>query len=870
MRTGRLQIVAVACMALAPRAAWPEAPRQVQALRVAEGAIRLDGGLDEEAWRNAAPATGFRQRDPDEGKPARDVVEVRFAYDADALYVGARVRTDGGRAVQAPLGRRDDGAQSEHVIVSLDTYHDRRTAYSFGVTAAGVRLDQHHFIDVQADPDTGYDPVWEARTARAADGWTAEMRIPFTQLRFNAAAQAWGLNIVHWVPSRNEETYWVLVGKKEAGWASRFGELAGIEGIRPTRRIELLPYATSGSTLTGDRDRRNPFDDGLNLEGRVGGDVKMGIGPNLTLEATMNPDFGQVEGDPADINLSAFETIFTERRPFFTEGSQLLRGRGANYFYSRRIGAAPRAPAEGDFVDYPRTASILGAAKLTGRLPSGVSLGALAAVTDRESARVFDLETGALGSVPVAARTAYGILRAQQEFGAARSTVGLTLTGVRRALDAADPLASFLGRAAAAGGVDWNLRFDGGTYEVSGYAGFSHLTGEPAAITQVQTSSAHYFQRPDLTYVRFDPARRALTGSVASGSVSKQGGKHWLWTVGGGQESPSFETNDAGRLGSADGRFGYFSLRYRETQPGRVFRSWSASVAPYYEWNFGGDRQVANTQADVALTWLNYWRTKLTYGRNAASQDERLTRGGPSMGVGDSRYWIAHLLGPAAGRTQWNAQVYFESSDDGFRSVALSGGLSFRPGPRFQLSLDPAWERRTDPRQYVAALPGGPAATFGQRYVFAFIDRTTVSAQLRASYTFKPDLSLDVYAEPFTASGRFYDHGELAAARNRVVLVYGRETGSVERQPDGSRLVTANGEPFVLANDDFNVRSFRSNVVLRWEWRLGSTLYAVWQQDRFASEPLGDRVGAGDLLRSVGARGDNILALKASFWVGLR
>ena len=342
------------------------------------------------------PRTDFVQVEPVEGAPPTDPMEVRFLYDDDALFVGARMFTRAPSEIQAPLSRRDEGTgQAEHVFVSLDTYLDRRTAYTFGVTAAGARFDHYHADDDRSNTDPGFDPVWEARVGVDEDGWIAELRIPFNQLRFtNTDAQVWGLNIYRLVPGRNEEVYWSLLPRTEEVWASRFGELHGIVGIRPTSRLELLPYVAGSSTLAGSSEQANPFDAGLNLVGGAGLDMKMGLGPNLTLEATINPDFGQIEADPAEVNLTAFETFFDERRPFFLEGSQLLAGESSDdseaaYFYSRRIGAPPAESAVGDFVEHPSTTTTLGAAKLTGRLPTGTSIGVLGALTTAESARTY-------------------------------------------------------------------------------------------------------------------------------------------------------------------------------------------------------------------------------------------------------------------------------------------------------------------------------------------------------------------------------------------------------------------------------------------------------------------------------------------------
>ena len=365
-----------------------ETRKQARAVSVPEQAIQFDGRLDDLAWQGAPALSDFVQKEPAEGATPTDGMAVRFVYDREALYVGARMYGSVGGRPQSPMSRRDEGAQAEHLQIEFDTYLDRRTAHMFGVTAAGVRLDHYHSRDDEGDSDEGYDPVWQAHTNIDAEGWTAELRVPFTQLRFNdVEQQVRGLNIKWWRPSINEEVYWVLIGRTEEGWASRFGDLHGISRVRPSRRLELLPYAAAASRINGDPDPDDPFDDGLNLVQRIGMDAKIGLGPNLTLEATVNPDFGQIEADPAEVNLSAFETFFSERRPFFLEGSDLLQAATNNYFYSRRIGARPIGPVGGDYVSYPNTTTILGAAKITGRLQSGTSIGFLGAATDQEYAR---------------------------------------------------------------------------------------------------------------------------------------------------------------------------------------------------------------------------------------------------------------------------------------------------------------------------------------------------------------------------------------------------------------------------------------------------------------------------------------------------
>ena len=845
--------------------------KRAEAVRLDRAAIRLDGRLDDDAWRSARWITDFVQKEPNEGAEPTERTAVAFYYDDAALYVGARMYAKDPAHIQAPLTRRDVGSQSEHIWISLDTHRDRRTAYSFGITAAGTRMDWFHARDHEYDIDSRFDPVWEGRAVLDSLGWTAEFRIPFSQLRFTARdAQVWGLNIDRWVPSRNEDIFWIPVPKNETGWSSRMGELHGIAGIAPSRRVELLPYAGSNATLTPDPDPADPFDDGVNLEARAGADFKVGLGSNLTLDATINPDFGQVEADPAVVNLSAFEVFFDERRPFFTEGSQLLT---SNFFYSRRIGAAPRGDAPGgDFADYPEASTILGAAKVTGRLPSGLSIVALGAVTGREYAVAYDTASRTTARAEVAPLTAFGALRGLREFGPNASTVGATLTWVRRDVDEGGALAAIYPRQAFGGRVDWNLRFARGIYVLGGNVGFSHVAGDSAAIGRIQRSPVHYYQRPDADHVEYAASRRALAGNTASLFFEKTGGGHWLYDMSAYVESPGFDPNDAGRLGSADGRGGLAEIRYRETRPGKRFYSYQVELETGGEWNNGGDRQYAYTLVDARQTWRNYWVSSFSFWVDHPSQNHALTRGGPSMGTPRGAVVIGQLQNHFGARTRWNARVYYGWDELGGETYRLSGGISLQPATRVQLSASPNYLRSIGPRQYVATLDSGPAATYSGRYLFSTIDQSTLLVQLRASLTITPDLSFDLYAEPFAASGRYYDFGHLAAARSTDLVSYASDTTvapGIAPNATGDSLVVrdANGYRRAVGRPDFNRLSFRSNLVLRWEWRRGSTLYLVWQADRGAEDGRGVHIGPGGWWDAFRAPGRNFLAFKASYWL---
>ena len=849
-------------------AATPTAPPAATAVALAiPEAPELDGVLDEAAWQNAPVVSGFLEREPDEGVPSNDDTEVRILFTEDALYIGARMW---GRPedIRADVTRRDAESDAEQLFVSLDTFRDRRTAYTFGVTAAGSRVDYSHRTDNEDDRDFSFDPVWEARTMLDAEGWTAEIRIPFTQLRFSPAdVQEWGVNFKRTRPALRNESHWQLVRRNETGWSSRMGALTGIRGVRPSRRIELQPYLATAATIRSGAVAENPFDDPRELSARIGGDVKIGLGPNLTLDLTVNPDFGQVEADPAEVNLSAFETVLQERRPFFTEGASLFNV--GNIIYTRRIGARPRGSADADYAEDVDATTILGAAKVTGRLESGLSIGVLGAVTAKEEIRTFDAATGTYGSATLEPLTGYAIARVDQQFGTDASTVGIVLTGVTRDFDGHQELRDRLTKNAASFGLLGRFRWAGGQYQVNWRAVGNHVTGTRATILGLQRSSRRYYQRPDADYVEVDPTRTSLGGYLLEVGFDRTSGEHWLWGVGAFTQSPGLETNDVGQLNAADARNVSGDVTYRDTTPGRYFRSYAVGLRTNNEFNFGGDLVVSSSGLNLNGTLTNFWNGQLGVDYTPRAQDHSATRGGPNMKQVGFLGTFIDITSPPGRRFQ----VGFgggggETALGGWRWTVATD-LSYQPGPRVQLSFEPAYTEQRIAQQYVGTFEGGPPATFGARYVFASVDRSEIVARIRLNYAIGPDLTLESYLEPFASSGQYSGFGELVAPRGYDLRVYGEDGGSISRDADGRYVVTDGGPRFSFRNPDFNVRSFRSNVVLRWEWRRGSTLFLVWQQDRSGDGRLEEPIRVGDVWRGISEDGDNYFAVKVTYWIPL-
>ncbi len=879
VRAARTAFVLGGMAGSVPGSVHGQAPGKVaQAVRISGPAPKIDGMMDDAAWATALPITDFVEKLPVEGSEPKFKTDVRILYDHEALYVGAHLYRPDPQNISTAITRRDGSSNSETLVLSFDTYLDRRTAYSFSISSGGVRSDYYHGQDSQTDKQYEFDPIWTAHARVDSSGWTAEMRIPFSQLRFSAGrSQVWGLEIERSIPDRNADLYWVLIPRanEQSGWASFFGKLHGLEGINTRRGVELVPYAAGDITLRGNRDRANPFDQ--KFVGRAGADLKAGIGSNLTLDATVNPDFGQVEADPAEVNLTAFETVFDEKRPFFVEGNEILTGRAQSflgrptYFYTRRIGASPHGGILGDFVDLPRNTTILGAAKVTGRLPSRLSVGLLASVTTREFGRGYDSTTGIISRVPVEAPAGFGVLRLQQEVGQSQSTLGMVLTGVHRGLGGPGGLDTLLDRDAVTGGVDWRLRFQEGKYELTGWAGFSRVAGDARGIDRIQRSSARYLQRPDATYLSYDSVRTALSGFTASVRADKNAGRYSVWGIQVAVRSPGFEINDIGQMARADAVDFNADFQLRDTQPHRLFRFFQIGHSVVGQWDFGLERQFLRLNHNSTVTLNNFWRASFHATYSPRAMSNTLTRGGPYMETPHNWSFGVGLSGNPFSRTTWNVAGSYQTDELGGSAYSASAGITTRPAAQWEASVTPRYARSTNPRQYITTLGDGPASTFGSRYLFAFIEQSTISAQFRLNYAFTPNLTVQGYAEPFASSGRYHGFGELFRARGFDLRTYGQASGTtIDRQPDGTYLVTDGQSTLSFASPEFKVLSFRSNLVLRWEWLPGSTLFVIWQQNRSNTLPTGDLVRPGSLWDATTAPGDNFFAVKVSYWLKVK
>ena len=893
----RFRALLVLGLAIAPRSvhaqqpASPAAltsaapPRTMQAVRIT-GAITLDGRLDEPAWATAQPSGDFVQSFPAPGKPAPDRTEIRVLYDDHALYVGIRMFDAHPDSIAAGLARRDatssTGIYSDWVHVTIDSYHDRRTAYRFSTTPRGVQKDVFHSNDT--NEDLNWDAIWEVGTRVDSLGWVAEYRIPLSQLRFGGDSpdgRVWGLQVQREIARRAERDTWAPWTPQDGAFVSRMGDLTGLVGIRVPERLEITPYVSS--TLTrAPGDGANPFYDRNYNKPSLGGDVKYGLPGGLTLSATLNPDFGQVEVDPAVVNLSAFETSFPEKRPFFLEGSdvfnfgQVFRQNdygGQTFLYSRRIGRQPQRGAPGDalYADVPRQTTIAGAAKVTGKTGPW-TVGVLDALTTLQRAQVLTT-AGTRYDAPVEPLTNYFAGRVKRDFRGGASMLGAVLQQTTRA-DGDTSFSPFLRSSATFGGLDFEHDMARRTWIASGFVGGSLVRGSEQAIAATQRRSNHYFQRPDADQLglAYDSTRTSLSGFVSEVALQKQGST--FGSIALKTSSPGLELNDLGFQGST----GYSAISTligrSDNTAGDHFSSWTAFVFQNDAFNYGGRGLFHAYAGRVNLTFLNQWFANLGGGVSLDNYDDQLLRGGPegrqpgawfvssNMNT-DSRLPIVLGLSGAYNRDRLGGDL---------PQVGVS--ISARPSSNVHLSFNPSWSRLHDTEQLVKTTADPLATdTYGQRYAFASLTQTTLSLDTRVDVTVSPRLSFVMYAQPFVSTGRYEDYKEFLTPGEYAFAHYGIDRGTITYDPnaqqytvdpDGAGLAPS----FTINQPNFNVRSLRGNAVIRWDYRPGSSVYFVWQQQRSDF----DRIGEFDSRRDVGAIfrtvPTNVFLLKATYWIG--
>lgn len=863
----------------APRAGGSESKRvQVTAVRHA-GGIGLDGRLDEAAWLSAPPISGFVQSDPVQGAAPTERTEVRVVFDDDALYVGARMYDSAPDSIVARLGRRDAQLESDYFTLYIDPYLDRRSGFYFSITAAGTLADGVLMNDEWND-DT-WDGIWQGKASIDEEGWTAELRIPYSQLRFYRREQyVWGINFQRFIARKNERDYLVYTPRNESGFVSRFVDLVGISQIRPRRQVEIMPYVTTRAEYTHP-DVNDPFNDGSSYVPGVGADFKVGLSSNLTLDATINPDFGQVEVDPAVVNLSDFETFFEERRPFFIEGASVFNfGRGGSrsnwgfnwgnpdLFYTRRVGRAPQGgmPDEAEFTDRPDVTRILGAAKVTGKLGRGLSVGTVHAVTARESGQVT--EAGRDYSLEVEPLTYYGVFRGLKEVQEGRHALGFMSTITARDLAGSRLRDALNGQAFVAGLDGWMFLDRNKKWVVTGWGSLSNVRGTAVRITDLQRNSLHYFQRPDAKHIRVDSSATSLTGFAGRIMLNKQQGNVILNSAI-GVISPGYDVNDLGFQWRTDVVNGHVGVGYNWSEPGRFTRNATVIGAAFRSIDFEGNTIWTGIWGLAEVQLLNYYYLSVNAAYNPQTINNRRTRGGPLM-LNLPGYEV-NLSVNTDRRKPWVFGFQFGTYQaESGSSLYVQPSVEWKPASNVDVTVGPSLYLNNEPAQWVDVYDDPLAtATYGQRYVFANLDQVTLSSDIRLNWTFTPQLSFQLFAQPLISAGAYSGYKELARPKSFDFTLYGQggstfDAETLTADPDGAGPAPS----FQIDNPDFNFKSLRGNAVLRWEYRPGSVLYLVWTQLRSLSDEDGSFRFNRSLNRLWQAEPDNIFMIKLTYWIG--
>ena len=784
--------------------------RTATAIRINGSPPQLDGALDDEIWKTAPFHEGFHQRDPDEGKPATERTTLQIAYDDEAIYFAVMCYDSEPDKIVSRLVRRDHEVESDKVTISLDPHYNRQNAFWFTVYPSGSVTDGIR-------PETGWwdstwDGVWEVETGIHNDGWTAEYKIPFHILRFSPKDEyTWGLQVERHISRKKEQDHWRLIKRDEPGWAARFGDLAGIKNIHPSHHLEIVPYVM-GRTHFSDNDETD-------LWGNVGTDVQYGISSGISLDATINPDFGQVEADPATLNLSAYEEYFNERRPFFVKGARIFGNLDYRFLYSRRIGRRPghfELPDGATELSRPESTTILGASKIVGKTQGSTHFGIMEAVTAPEYAQIEEVVDGQKIEREhlIEPLTNYFVGRVNQDVLKGNSVVGLIMTAVNRQNS----------NSAYVGGIDWDIKFAEERFQLTGTLAGSHA-GE------LEERKSGY-----LAHLEFDKHGGWLRGETNFRMLS-----------------PDLEINDLGFLRRANMMEWNYDLTVRKEKPFSIFREATLGLFGWQSWNYDRVHISGYVELWTDARFKNYWGYDLWVGRILETFSDNDVRRGGTLIKQPAGWWIYTGLSTDDRKmVQLQLNPVFAWNDDG-RSYDYNADLSLRirPASNIELSIGPSYTYQVKDAQWVDLIEEEIGEETQKHYVYGELTNRTLDFTTRANISFTPTLSLQFYVQPFITIGDYTDFKELVEPKSYQFKPYS-----------------------LNQNRDFHRRSLRGNTVLRWEFRPGSTLFLVWSQSRDVDLT---RVGEADLefrpFHRLGSsftdEGENIFLIKCRYWFGM-
>ncbi len=840
--------------------------------------IVVDGQLGEPAWQSVKWENQFVQYEPHEGKPPHQQTEFAILYDEHNLYIAIKAIDNSPDSISMRMTRRDmmDGDQ---VGIAFDTYHDKRTAFVFGVTAVGVKADWVISNDGENE-DFSWDPIWWVKTTSTQEGWNAEMRIPLTQLRFKQEGeQLWGLQVFRQIFRKEELSSWQPMERGGPGMVSQFGTMNGLHNIRPKKILDIMPYVVA-RTDRFEKDAGNPFlQSGKKNDVNAGLDAKIGLTNYLTLDLTVNPDFGQVEADPSEVNLTTQETFFPEKRPFFIEGKNILQyklmfGDGDlaydGLFYSRRIGSRPHHSPDTDdeeYVDMPKSTRILGAAKVTGKTTSGWSIGVLESVTANEFADIRSIDNRRTQLVEPL--TNYFVTRLQKDFNEGNTYLGGMVTAVNRKVD--EDHLNYLHTSAYSGGIDFIHKWNDRNWALDAAFYFSRVNGSKESITRIQESPIRSFQRPDAGYITYDTTRTSLMGQGGKFTIGKMGG-NLKFMAGAAWKSPGLEVNDIGYAQQVDNIFQIFWVGYRIYEPFFIFRDVNLNLNQWVQFDFGGNVTAPGGNINWYTSLKNYWSTFGSVNISGNQLSNTVLRGGPALKLpGNKNLHLGFSSNQQKKLTLNVSGSYNKSNEKDFsNSRNLYLNIGFRPTKALRLDLSPGFFKSQYKLQYVTQQDFETA----KRYIMANIDRNTLNMSFRLNYNITPDLTIQYWGQPFVATGKYSAFKYITDSKSDNL--YDRFQNYTGQQisfnsNDNTYYIDENLDnvtDYSYGKPDFNVKEFLSNLVMRWEYRPGSTLFLVWTQTRSGFENSGSFDFNRDFQGLLDEKPYNVFLVKLSYRIG--
>ncbi len=825
----------------------------------------IDGRLDDTCWKTGNWAGDFTQWIPKEGAKPSQPTEINILYDDQNVYVAIRCYDSEPEKINRRAGRRDE-LSGDMAGITFDSYHDKRTGFEFDMTAAGQKIDM--ILTNPMDADFNWNAVWFGKVAMEDSAWTIEMEIPLSQLRYsNEEEQVWGMHVWRWIDRYQEESDWEPQTSTGPGMLYLFGELRGIKGLKKSQRIELMPYA-SGKMKTYKKEPGNPFaDKGRSPFGNIGLDAKIGVGSNFTVDLTVNPDFGQVESDPSVMNLTAFETFYEEKRPFFLEGKSIFNFNmdDMSIFYSRRIGHSPSyvpTPADNEYIKTHDNTTILSAIKFSGKTASGLSVGVLQSLTANEKATINSLSGDR--KVSVEPLTNYIVARVQQDFNKSNTILGGILTSTNKFIN--DPQLKFLNREAYTGGIDLLHYWKDKEYFIEARTAGSNIAGDEKAIRILQTASAHYYQRPDAHHIGYDSTLNQLSGFGGKIKIGKGSKGLWRYSTEIEWKTPGLDLNDIGYMQSADLINQKNIISYFVNKPVSIFRTYRIGIEQANNWDFSGVFLNSGAELDIYGEFLNKWSALSSFEYAGKSLDTRILRGGNAMLLPSLWEEVFEIKTDYSKKVNGQLGLITQvSGNKSYRYFGIDPGISVRPSNNLRLSLFANYSKNKDNLQFVDT----KESSSGKKYILAKIDQETLGLTFRIDYNITPELSLQYYGSPYATVGNYSDFKIATDTRadeyaNRFQKItnpqlVNNNVYNVDENTDGV-------VDYSFNNPNFNFNQMRSNLVFRWEYRPGSQVYLVWSNERTDYMNPGSAPIRRAAKRLADVTPNNIFMIKLNYW----